>query len=266
MSDIQLSRIRLYFEDRGTGVPILCIHGGGGTAVGWLMYADELARLGRVITYDRRGCHRSERPVPYLTTTVEEHAEDAAALLEGLNAIPAVVIGRSFGGEIALDLAVRHPQHVRALVLLDPAVLTLDTEAEQWGRTLQRRLHEVLDKEGVDAAAETFYRLVIGDAGWASLTPELRSILVANCPALLAEMDGQWFRPDTESLARVDQPCLIVASEASPPAFRRTVERLAPMLPNAHVNHVPGGHLISPLEPAVLSFLRESVTPVTRSV
>ncbi|HVS49142.1 MAG TPA: alpha/beta fold hydrolase [Candidatus Dormibacteraeota bacterium] len=53
---------------------------------------------------------------------------------------PAVVIGRSLGGEIALDLAVRHPQHVRALVLLDPAVLG-------WSQTqVQSRAHQSLHR------------------------------------------------------------------------------------------------------------------------
>jgi pimeloyl-ACP methyl ester carboxylesterase len=75
----------------------------------WGAAVDDLARLGRVVVYDRRGCTRSERPEPYLVTSVPEHAKDAAMLLEALNAAPAVVIGRSYGGEIAIDLAQRYP-------------------------------------------------------------------------------------------------------------------------------------------------------------
>ncbi len=59
---------------------------------------DELSRLGHVILCDRRGCTRSERPDPHQTSVVQ-HAEDAAALLEALEAVPAVVIGRSCRGE-----------------------------------------------------------------------------------------------------------------------------------------------------------------------
>jgi len=261
MSEVQVRGISLYFEERGTGVPILCIHGLAGTASGWTTYVEELARIGRVIIYDRRGCHRSERPVPYLTTTIGEHAEDASALLQSLAAAPAVVIGRSLGGEIALDLAVRHPEQVRALVLLDPAILTLDPEAEIWGRTLQQRLHEVLDREGMDAAAQAVFRLILGDGVWMSLPAPLRATLVANGPAMMAELDGDWLRRELATLARVEQACLLVASEDSPPAFRRTVERLAPMLPNAREIRVAGSHLISPLEPRVLSFLHQVAVP-----
>ena len=51
--------------------------------------------------------------------SVAEHADDAAALLDGLGATPALVIARSYGGEVATDLALRYPDRVRALVLLE---------------------------------------------------------------------------------------------------------------------------------------------------
>src|SRR5687768_17879869 len=111
--------VRLYYEEHGSGATILCIHGGGSSAVMWADAIEELARLGRVIAYDRRGCARSERPEPYERTSVAEHADDAAALLDALTAAPAVVVGRSYGGTVATDLALRYPDRVRALVLLE---------------------------------------------------------------------------------------------------------------------------------------------------
>jgi pimeloyl-ACP methyl ester carboxylesterase len=50
---------------------------------------------------------------------VSEHADDAAALLDALDAAPAVIIGRSYGGTVALDLAIRHPDKVRAIAVLE---------------------------------------------------------------------------------------------------------------------------------------------------
>ncbi|HEY8474656.1 MAG TPA: alpha/beta fold hydrolase [Natronosporangium sp.] len=74
--------VRLYCEERGSGAPILCVPGAGSSTQLWEGAIEQLARLGRVIAYDRRGCSRSERPDGYSRTSVAEHAADAAALLD----------------------------------------------------------------------------------------------------------------------------------------------------------------------------------------
>src|SRR5437763_14482237 len=157
MAELNANGVRLYYEERGRGDPILCIHGTSSSAMVWRPAAiDELSGLGRVILYDRRGCTRSERPDPYETSVVQ-HAEDAAALLEGLEGAPAVVIGRSYGGETAIELALRHPSSVRALVLLEAALLTFDEEAMAWAEQLRTDVEDVAARH-VASVAETFLR------------------------------------------------------------------------------------------------------------
>ena len=151
MGDVVVNGVRLHHEERGHGAPILCVHGGGSTALLWEDALPALARLGRVIAYDRRGCSRSERPEPYARTTVAEQADDAAALLAALGAGPAVVVGRSYGGAVALDLAIRHPARVRALALLEGDALGLVPEAWEWTRALRDRLERVRDDHGIEA-------------------------------------------------------------------------------------------------------------------
>jgi pimeloyl-ACP methyl ester carboxylesterase len=103
----------LYYEEAGDGVPILLVHPSGATASTWGPATDELARIGHVITYDRRGYARSGgEPVHSVST----HTADAAGLLEHLRTRPAVVVGTSAGAAIAVDLAVRRPHLVRAVV------------------------------------------------------------------------------------------------------------------------------------------------------
>src|SRR5690349_10207190 len=103
----------LYREVKGDGIPILLIHPAGSTASTWGSAHDGLAEVGQVITYDRRGCGQSGgapgRSIP-------EHTSDAAALLDGMQLPPAVVVGTSIGATIALDLAQARPELVRAVV------------------------------------------------------------------------------------------------------------------------------------------------------
>ena len=108
MPELQVNGVQLYYEAHGQGAPILCVHGTRGSALMRGAAVPELAQLGRVIVYDRRGCTRSQRPVAYDKTSVAEHADDAAALLDALGAAPAAVVGRSYGGGVAIDLAHGH--------------------------------------------------------------------------------------------------------------------------------------------------------------
>jgi pimeloyl-ACP methyl ester carboxylesterase len=259
MAGQHVNGIRLYCEEHGDGAPILCIHGTSGSAVAWPEAVEKLSRLGRVIVYDRRGSGRSERPEPYERTSVAEHADDAAALLDALAAAPAVVIGRSYGGTVATDLALRYPDRVRALAVLEgDAPRELAPAAAEWVDGLVDRLGEVAEQDGVDAVAEALIREVGGEDAWLSLPKELRRIMTGNGPAILAEARGEWWlHADTAAHATIEQPALLVGASDSPPAFREAIEALADAIPNARLSLVGGGHLIDPAAPEVLAFVRE---------
>jgi pimeloyl-ACP methyl ester carboxylesterase len=214
-----------------------------------------LARLGRVITYDRRGCTRSERPEPYVTS-VTQHADDAAALIEALEAAPTVLIGRSYGGEIALELALRTPEKVRALALIEAAALPLDADAMAWADDLRHLVDETAARDP-GSVAEAFLRRVLGDASWEAFPVTVREMFAANSPAVLAELRGPWLEATAEDLSRIAVPTLLVAGIDSPPAFRRVTDHMAAAIPGSRVALVPGGHLIDPARPEILSFMRE---------
>jgi pimeloyl-ACP methyl ester carboxylesterase len=82
--------------------------------------ADALADEFTATAYDRRGNSRSPRPTGWTQTSLAEQADDAAALLATLGQRPAVVVGTGAGGSIALELALRHPQGVRAAIVHEP--------------------------------------------------------------------------------------------------------------------------------------------------
>jgi pimeloyl-ACP methyl ester carboxylesterase len=154
MPEATVNGVRLYYEERGRGTPILGLHGAGSSAVFWEDAAESLSELGRVITYDRRGSWRSERPDPYVTTSVREHADDALALLRALDAEPAILIGRSYGGTVALDLALDSPDSVLGIALLEAGPLGFAPEYDDWFRALATRLEQVVAERGIDAVGE----------------------------------------------------------------------------------------------------------------
>ncbi|TNB70490.1 alpha/beta hydrolase [Arthrobacter sp. BB-1] len=261
MPRVSVNGVDLYFEEQGEGVPVLGIHGTPSSALMWADAARELAKHGRSIIYDRRGFFRSALPTPFTSLDLMQHVDDAAGLLAALHAGPAVVIGRSTGGQIALELARHVPDKVKGLVLLEPALFRIDPKANAWAINLRRRLlaHAAQDPSTV---AEALLRDALGDDVWESFPDDIKSMFVETSPALLAEMRGNGLDLSAEpatwtdaELAAVSCPALIVSGEDSLEACRLVNGRLAETLPHAEPVLVPGGHLIDPAHAAVLSFV-----------
>jgi pimeloyl-ACP methyl ester carboxylesterase len=121
--EIAVRGTTLYVEERGSGPAVLLIHGGGEDSSMLAGQADALALAGhRVLTYDRRGTGRSGRQ-DWPAGDADQHADDASALLDALDATPCTVLGLSSGGVVALALAARHPEVVARALSWEPPAL-----------------------------------------------------------------------------------------------------------------------------------------------
>jgi pimeloyl-ACP methyl ester carboxylesterase len=260
---VHVNELDLRVEVRGAGRAILGIHGTPSSLALWRDAAGVLAQRGRAIIYDRRGYGGSVAPAPFASTDLSDHVDDAAGLLAALGVAPAVVIGRSTGGQIALALAHRHPASVRALVLLEPALFTADPAADAWARWLRETvLAEAEDHPA--RASELMIRRALGDSVWESLPDDVRRMLDAGAPAVLAEMRGigldlsaDPLRLSDEELSSIRVPTLLVSAQDSPEPLRLVNQRLERAMPDARHVVVSGGHLIHPAHSVVLDFLSE---------
>jgi pimeloyl-ACP methyl ester carboxylesterase len=156
MAIIEGAGVDLSVMERGSGPPVLLIHGMAADSGVWGGVADPLAERARVIAYDRRGYGGSGAPEPYERTTIEEQAEDAAALLRSLDAAPAVVGAADLGALVALDLVRRHRDLVAGAVLLEPPLFQFVPEATEVLAERRAELEAALREAGPAKAVETW--------------------------------------------------------------------------------------------------------------
>ena len=117
MPRIRIRDIELYYEIKGSGQPILLIHGLGSGARDWEKQVPFLSEKFQVVTFDVRGHGQSEKPPgPY---SIPLFAADTIELIRSLDLAPVHVIGISMGGMIAFQMAVDAPGMARSLVIVN---------------------------------------------------------------------------------------------------------------------------------------------------
>lgn len=122
---VTVNGIDTYYVDSGDrdAPPILFIHGLFGSTRVWRLVIDDLNAAGyRTITYDRPGAGLSDKSLS-ADYSQPAHADHAAALLDALGIDQALIVGHSAGGNVAAHFALRHPERMTALALVDAAVL-----------------------------------------------------------------------------------------------------------------------------------------------
>ncbi len=249
----------LEFEVHGSGEPVLLIHGGLlADAFAPLLAQSALTSRFRVISYHRRGFAGSARPEGGVS--IARQAADARALLDDLGITTAHVVGHSYGGLIALQLALDSPKTVSSLALLEPALLAVPS-GEQFVATVLAagERYEAGDRA---AAVDVVLRAIAGAAGLAALdhavpgaldlaATDVDTFFQVEVPALQAWSFG------VEEARRITQPVLAVQgadTDALAPLFGEGIALLRQWLPQAEFFMVPAAtHGLPFMNPSVLA-------------
>lgn len=231
METIEGAGVVLARAQRGAGPAVLLIHGMADDHHGWDGLGDTLSDAARVVVYDRRGYGESGAPEPYERTTVAEQAQDAAAVLRTLGAGPAIVVGRDLAALVALDLAARHGELVRGLVLVDPFLFEFVPAATEALAEERRRLEDVLRAEDAAGAVAAWLTDRLTEPSHARLARAR-----ANPRAFFADYGAQATWPVTRrELRDLAAPLVVVSDPTAPAHVRAAVRILADLRPEARI-------------------------------
>lgn len=255
---------RLAWREAGAGAPALLLHCALGRSAAW---TGVIAALG-----DRLAIRAPDLPGHGGTghdpgrSLQEQALEDARALLADRG--PAHVVGHSFGGTVALRLAVENPEAVASLTLIEPVLFALLAETNPAALAAETEAgaaaRAAMAAGDWPAAAEAFL------ARWsaaplAALPPDRAAEMVAGMPLVAAgEADmvpPATTRPRRAEIAGIAAPVLLIEGAASPAAVGAILDGIEGALPQARRVRVPGaGHMVpithaGPVSDALRDFL-----------
>ena len=233
------------------GLPSALVHCFLGHSGGWAALLAAMRHPLAAVAVDLPGHGRSS---PFAGGDLQGVvADDLAQRLEGRR----LLIGQSFGGTVALRVALEHPGKVSGLVLIEPVLLAAArAEPEAAGHAAAHAPIDAALAAGDPArAAELFLKINDPASDWAALPERLRATFARQIPLLQATTAA--VRDDSAGLVRpgrlegVDFPVLLICGALSPPIFHAIHRVLSRRIPGARARMVEGaGHMAPMTHPA----------------
>jgi pimeloyl-ACP methyl ester carboxylesterase len=260
----EINGARLFYEVAGDGPPLVLIHAGIADSRMWEPQMDAFAGEFRVLRYDMRGFGRSDMPpVPFA------HHDDLRELLRVLDIPRAILIGASYGGNVATACALEHPEAVAALVLVNSRVANETPTPEL--RDAWAAVDALWESGDVAGANELELRMWVDgplrepgevDPAVRALVGEMNGALLARAGEAEEAEERELDPPAHARLAEIGVPTLAIVGELDQPDVLAGNDRLVGNVPHARrVDIAKAAHLPSMEHPAevnraVLEFVR----------
>ncbi len=254
--------VRLHYELEGSGPPVIYISGFGAHSNDVLSQAFRalLAERFTVLAVDNRGSGQTVAP-PGAQATIDDMADDIAAVAEARQLEPAHVIGISMGGCIAMTLALRHPQRVRSLVSAVSAAhatkpsrtaFALETTRLMRDRGVPR---EFINRvSALHLLSEAMFQHPDFIAKWVDAPPDPFEQSRDGYDLQAAALEQYDLRP---RLHEIRAPTLVVSSPDDflvPPHYQ---QEIAAGIPGAQLKSYPGGHVFMLLPLVAGAFVQD---------
>jgi pimeloyl-ACP methyl ester carboxylesterase len=267
------SGLTLHYQQVGDGPDVVMVHGITGNLAVWhLQLVPALSDRFRVLTYDLRGHGYSGTPPSGYSP--DDMADDLLGLLDGLELERPALVGHSYGADITLYFAARHPDRVSQVVAIEPALPALeDLRAHDgwagwryWVAALERAGHQVPPERRTDLRY-LIHATIDLPKQWGPLQglprnpkPLLRLLEQTTLPEDYRHVGSLTL----DRIAQVETPVVLMCAEHS--AFQDTFEYLREHLPDVHpivLERTEWGHF-GPLEQpdAVAAHIAERLAPV----
>ncbi len=233
--------VRLHYRESGrrSGPPVLLIQGLGADKHLWDLQRIALAPWYRTIAFDNRGAGRSDKP--YGAYSMEQMADDAAAVLDHAGVESAHVVGASMGGVVTQIMALRHPDRVRSLTLACTAC-----RHHPWRKELLAEWADTAQTSGMGAMTSTAARWVIGPRSFRRLAPAIGWMgpLALSRPAhaFAGQVAGILSIDDqlADRLGEIEAPTLVIVGNQDILTPRGDSEEIADSIPTAELVVISG--------------------------
>ena len=285
MPEVDVGGVRLHYEEVGSGPTVVFVHGIPTDYRAWAAQQGPFSQGRRMVAVSRRYAYPNPREGDVSDSTVQNNAADLKGFIEEVGGGPVDMVGHSYGGFISAFLAADHPDLVRKLVLVEPAISTLlvadQASSSQLLGLLLRSPSVALSGRRFQSGslAPSLKALAAGDraratelnvdgvqdmkGAFAKFPEETRKMMFDNARTI-AELKTQFPRFTAAEAAKISCPTMVVNGEMSALWLRRIGELTARAVPGSRSVRISGArhfpHMENPgtFNEEVLGFLAKT--------
>lgn len=266
----RVNGVDLVYLEQGHGVPVVFVHGAPGDHRSWEGQREVVSERYRFIAPTQRYFGTGPWPDDGIGFSMATHADDLPAFLRQIGGGPAHLVGWSYGGAIAIVLAVHHPEWIKSLFVFEPGLATfvtdpVDAQVAGEDRTDMRARATMAAKAGdTGAAVRLLFEDFTGQPGIVDrLAPAIRASLLDNARTLPLSLFAPPPPPITcAQLGKIAVPVAMARGELARPFYRIAADTAHRCIPGSRLIVIPGGgHLAlaehaSAFNEVLLSFLK----------
>lgn len=232
---VEVNDLNMFYIEKGEGHPLILLHGGIGTAeFNWKEHIEYYSRKFRVIALDSRGHGRTDNPSGEFSYKLM--ADDVAAFAQIMKLEKPFIMGWSDGGQIALEIGIRHPGLTKALIVggvLSEITDYYSAAMRQWGI-------EGPGKVNLETMMEVIPQFT-------QKLPELHSSIYGDeyWKKLVQDISHMWCDPKafpSEEIKKIEEPILIIAGDRDEASSVDECVKMYKLIPNAELAVIPNAH------------------------
>lgn len=261
LRSVNVGKVKLAYAEAGSGDPVVFVHGIPTDYRAWNGQMEPFSKKFHAIAYSRRLARPNENAMDYQNSTVKNNSTDLVGLIGELGLSPVNLVGHSYGGFAAAYCASTHPELIRTLTLIEPAISTMLLKNR---KSTSEFLSLLFTHPSIALSAARFQR--------GSLDPSLKAFRQGDFDgALRFNLDGIMNRhhafeslPENvrimtkenektvgeliaeipvfgkEEASKISAPTLLMHGTDSPTVLHAIVDRLRKVIPNSEVAVVSG--------------------------
>ena len=239
VSYAEVNGTKLAYTEKGEGEAVVFLHGGLSDLRSWHEQQNLVSQYFKTFSYSRRH-HYPNNQESGGEYSPAQHTADLVGFLKALGIEKAHLVGRCYGGSLALLTALQHPESVLSLILGEPVNLTGFPDEEGISLLSKQKIGfneaiQLARKDKKEWAIRQFFNVIVGADILDQLPDHVRGVVMENTDTLEPMLNTYYDLPpiSCDDLKQVAVPTLLISGEFSPRIARLNNERLKTCLPNS---------------------------------